>query len=363
MEILNLLLAMCISNTRTPLGHPFCSGIKLSKLAAITTNEQGNEIIDASGALDKCSLQLLQLAVYHDSESAPWNLDNNWEDLKPVDCTKIFQDEIDELDGNRTASLWAKDRRYLVSPINGILKYRCLGNQERQNPQIPFEKASLVLSDVYFTVSEAQYNDGIKLLEALSSYKTRVEVSHLRPIVPVMEDTHAWWLYAMLASLRQKKLCYWFSWERMKHHCQLRRLYIQIYSAFLQQTSNVDIYAMRKIERILDSKVILLWRLLAHAKLELVGAMERSSWSFGWRSTSSGLSINELLSCLPQNMRQIEVDVSVGKAAARISGTEIVYGNFEHLNLTTETPFQSVRWDVSLKCHDSSSPEAQLSQC
>ncbi|KAK8923894.1 hypothetical protein KSP39_PZI019093 [Platanthera zijinensis] len=162
------------------------------------------------------------------SESAPWNLDNSWEDFKSVDCTKIFQDEIDELDGNRTASLWAKDRRYLVSPINGILKYHCLGNQERQNPQIPFEKASLVLSDVYFTVFEAQYNDGIKLLDALSSYKTRVEVSHLRPIVPVMEDTHAWWLYAMLASLRQKKL----------------------------------------------------W-LLAHAKLELVAAMERSLWSFG----------------------------------------------------------------------------------
>ncbi|KAK8929011.1 hypothetical protein KSP39_PZI017866 [Platanthera zijinensis] len=356
-------------------GHPFCSGITLLKLATVTTDEEGNETFHASGALDKL---------------------------------RIFQDGIDELDGNRTASLWAKDRRYLVSPINGVLKYHRLGKQERQNPQIPFERASLVLSDVYFTVSEAQYYDGIKLLEALSTYKTRVEVSHLRPIVPILEDTHAWWRYAMVASLQQKKLCNWFSWDRIKHLCQLRRLYVQIYSTFLQQTSNVDIYEMRKIERILDSKIILLWRLLAHAKLELVkskqasqpGAMKKSWWSFGW-STSSGQSsvesissesqlvedeklikqewqaINELLSYRPdedipspggkdkQNMIQVQVDVSIGKAAARIvsiSQTEIVYGSFELLNLTTKMFHKSVHCDVSLKCYGLSSPEGQLSQ-
>jgi len=34
-------------------GHPFCSGITLSKLAAVTTDEQGNETFNTSGALDK----------------------------------------------------------------------------------------------------------------------------------------------------------------------------------------------------------------------------------------------------------------------------------------------------------------------
>lgn len=51
-------------------------------------------------------------------------------------------------------SIWAKDRRYLVSPINGILKYHRLGRQEREDPEIPFEKASLILSDVSLTVTE-----------------------------------------------------------------------------------------------------------------------------------------------------------------------------------------------------------------
>jgi hypothetical protein len=55
---------------------------------------------------------------------------------------------------------------------------------------------------------QAQYYDCIKLLETFSRFRTRVDVSHLRPVVPVKEDCRAWWRYAMLAGLRQKKLWY-----------------------------------------------------------------------------------------------------------------------------------------------------------
>lgn len=51
-------------------------------------------------------------------------------------------------------SKWAMNRNYLVSPINGVLKYHRLGNQERNDPEVPFEKASLVLSDVSLTITE-----------------------------------------------------------------------------------------------------------------------------------------------------------------------------------------------------------------
>ena len=34
-------------------GHPFCSGVTLAKIAAVTMDEQGNETFDTSGALDK----------------------------------------------------------------------------------------------------------------------------------------------------------------------------------------------------------------------------------------------------------------------------------------------------------------------
>ena len=142
--------------------------------------------------------------------------------------SQIFQDGIDDHSVN---SIWAVNRNYFVSPINGTLKYKRLGKNERGDPDTPIEKASLVLSDVSLTVTEvphyffsivsycvynylllsailyqAQYYDGIKLLETFSRFRTRVDVSHLRPIVPVKEDRRAWWRYAMLAGLRQKKL-------------------------------------------------------------------------------------------------------------------------------------------------------------
>ncbi|XP_026458441.1 putative vacuolar protein sorting-associated protein 13A [Papaver somniferum] len=274
-------------------GHPFSSGVTLAKLAAVTMDEHGNETFDTSGALDRLrkSLQLDRLAVYHDSDTLPWKMDKKWEDLNPNEWIEIFEEGINEPSaGHKVASSWAQNRQYLVSPINGVLKYHRLGKQERVDPEIPFEKASLVLSDVSLTITEAQYHDCLKLLEVVSRYKTHVDVSHLRPMVPVSEDPHVWWRYAVQAGLQQKKMCYRFSWDRIRYLCQLRRRYIQLYASLLQQLK-VDNSEIREIERDLDSKVILLWRLLAHAKVESTKSKEaaqqnsqlkRSWFSFRW---------------------------------------------------------------------------------
>jgi hypothetical protein len=53
---------------------------------------------------------------------------------------------------------------------------------------------------------------------------------------------------------------YWFSWERTRRLCQLRRRYVQLYATLLQQAAKVDISEIREIEKILDMKVIILWR-------------------------------------------------------------------------------------------------------
>ncbi|KAL0376317.1 UNVERIFIED_CONTAM: Vacuolar protein sorting-associated protein 13 [Sesamum calycinum] len=328
-------------------GHPFCCGITLAKLAAVTMDEQGNETFDTSGALDKLrrechseimmflftiafkcpgfplfeqSLQLERLAMYHDSNRGPWQLDKRWEDLSPREWIEIFEDGINESSkGSSLASPWAQDRRYLVSPINGVLKYHRLGNQERNDSSVPFEKASLVIPDVSLTITEAQYHDWIKLVEVISTYRKHVEVYHLRPGVPVSGGAALWWRYAAQAGLQQKKM--WF---------------------------------------------------LAHAKVESVKSKEaaeqrmlrKSSWfSLRWRSTSDDDSamdtsnvsrsveerltkeeweaVNKLLSYQPdedlahagkgvQNMIHYMIVVSISKAAARIvniNDTEIVCGS------------------------------------
>lgn len=396
----------CITNP----GHPFSTGITLAKLAAVTTDENGNETFDTSGALDKLrkSLELERLAMYHDSDGLLWKVDKKWEDLSPEEWIEIFEDGINEpVAGSKMVSKWAVNRNYLVSPINGVLKYHRLGNQERSDPDVPFEKASLVLSDVFLTITEAQYHDWIKLLEVVSRYRTYVESSHLRPLVPVSKDAGLWWRYAAQAGLQQKKMCYRFSWDRIKHLCQLRRRYIQLYATSLQQSSNISNPEMREIEKDLDSKVILLWRLLAHAKAESVKSKEaaeqrrlkqRSWFSFGWGATSEDIStadaseesqtsdgsltkeeweaINKLVSYEPDeelpshlkdahNMIQFLVSVSIGQAAARIiniNQTEIICGRFEQLHVSTKFKHRSTQCEMMLKFYGLSSPEGSLAQ-
>ncbi|XP_071939359.1 uncharacterized protein [Coffea arabica] len=392
-------------------GHPFSCGVTLAKLAAVTMDEQGNETFDTSGALDKLrkSLQLERLSVYHDSNRDPWKLDKKWEDLSPKEWVEIFEDGINELpNGNSLVSAWSQDRNFLVSPINGVLKYHRLGNQERNDPNIPFEKASLIVPDVSLAITEAQYHDWIRLMEVISRYKTYVDISHLRPMVPVSDNATLWWRYAAQAGLQQKKMCYRLSWGQIKCLCNLRRRYVLLYATSLQRSSNIDNSAIRNIEKDLDPKVILLWRLLAHAKVESVKSKEaaeqkmlrkRSWFSFRWRTppedvsadnTSEGSqiveerltkeewqAINNLLSFQSdedltlhpakemQNMIRYLVDVSITRAAARIiniDDTEIACGRFENLHVSTKFKHRSTHCDVTLKFYGLSAPEGSLAQ-
>lgn len=87
--------------------------------------------------------------------------------------------------------------------------------------------------------------------------------------------------------------------------------------------------------------------------------------------------INEMLSYQPdedtstilgkdvQSMIQYLVEVSIGKAAARIiniNETEIVCGRFEQLYVTTKLYPKSIHCNVSLKCCGLSSPEGSLAE-
>ncbi|KAK4798434.1 hypothetical protein SAY86_030760 [Trapa natans] len=387
---------------------PFSAGVTLAKLAAVTMDDQENETFDASGALDRLrkSVQLERLALYHDCNSLPWTIDKRWGDLSPKEWVEIFEDGIN-VPVTDMMSKRSKTRSYIVSPINGVLKYHRLGKQERNDPETPFERVSVTLSDVSLTVTEAQYHDWIKLLEAVNRYQIYVEVLHLRPMVSVSEGPHLWWRYAAQATLQQKKMCYRFSWDQIQHLCLLRRRYVQLYACFLQQLSDIKISDLREIERDLDPKVIILWRLLAHAKVESVRSKEaaeqrrlqKRSWFSFRRQTAtedtSGIdsegsqmsegkltkeewhAINKLLSYQQdeefvlhsvkdmQNVIRFLVTVSVGQVAARIvnkDDIEIVCARFEQLLVSTKLRHRSTHCDVSLKFYGLSAPEGSLAE-
>nr|GMC90754.1 vacuolar protein sorting-associated protein 13A-like isoform X2 [Ipomoea batatas] len=188
----------------------------------------------------------------------------------------------------------------------------------------------------------------------------------------------------------------------------MRRRYVQLYAESLQQLSHVDNSKLRSIEKDLDPKVILLWRFLAHAKVESVKSKEaaeqrhlrnRSWFSFTWRASSEDVSagetseesksvedrltkeewqaINKLLSYQPdedvtlqhgkemQNTINYLINVSIGRAAATIINvdqTEILCGRFENLNVSTKLKHRTIHCDVSLKFYGLSAPEGSLAQ-
>ncbi|CAL0321110.1 unnamed protein product [Lupinus luteus] len=43
--------------------------------------------------------------------------------------------------------MWAMNCTYSVYPINAVLQYHRLGNQDRINPEIPFEKVPLLAKE------------------------------------------------------------------------------------------------------------------------------------------------------------------------------------------------------------------------
>lgn len=49
-------------------------------------------------------------------------------------------------------------------------------------------------------------------MEAITAYRKRVEISHLRPMVPVREGAALWWRYAAQAGLQQKKMWYFHTY-------------------------------------------------------------------------------------------------------------------------------------------------------
>ncbi|XP_024384462.1 uncharacterized protein [Physcomitrium patens] len=405
--------------------RPFCSGVTLATLAAVTIDEQGNETFVTSGALERLrkSLRLERLAVYHDSGSKPWSMERIWEDMTPQEWEEVFMEGIkNDASPDKPLPKWAAGRQYLLHPVGGLMTYNRRGKRETRKPDVPFQEAKLVLEPVSLTVSEAQYCDGMKLLEGVSTYRNRLEYSHFRPQVPVKGNTRAWWLFGCQAVLQQNsRVWYRLQWSKIADSCRKRRNYVELYAKCLHQGFKVDNQEIKDMEKDLDIEVILLWRLLAHARVESVkskeAAVERerirksSWWSFGWGSVNSSQAgtqatspndspmsstsptppngadapgeltkeewskINQLLSYQPgedvlnvsktegPNMMQMALDVNIRQGSARIldnNNMEILCGTFENLQVGIQVYPKTLACEGQLQFYGLSAPEGML---
>eukprot|EP00850_Spirogloea_muscicola_P018627 SM000173S02996 [mRNA] locus=s173:28246:52241:- [translate_table: standard] len=405
-------------DTLSNVSRPFCMGFMLAKLAAVTVDDDGHETFATSSALERLrkAVQLERLAVYHDTDCKPWQVAKSWDAMSPSEWSEMFEPGIkddapdsDEVDDARDSNVQRpQPRQYLLHPVHASMRYLRLGKNEKREPNVPLQTASLDLDDVTLAISESQYCDGIKLAARFSVYCTRLEFAQLRPAARVSASPAAWWQFASNAVLQQQqRLRHRMSWPAILSMCSKRRSYVELYIACLKQGPKADTSAIQELEADLDPEVILLWRMLAHAHVERAKSRESAAererlrksawWSFGWGtgqqqqqqqhmedeapgnlSQEERSKINELMSYTPDevaaggptkeeapNMQQVAVDIRMQRNTAQIldcNGADILNGSFVSLNLALILYPKTVHATVILQSYDLSSPEGTLIQ-
>jgi vacuolar protein sorting-associated protein 13A/C len=288
-------------DTESNLGHPFAAGLTLAKLAAVTVDEDGKEIFVTGSALDRIqkSAELNRLAFYFDPDTDPWPMEK-WEELLPKEWNKVFMPGIKEdpssIIGDKPE--WIQDHQYVLEPVAGTAKYFRLGQKDSRTPDKPPQKAVVILEDVTLSLSEKQYRDAVKLMENISTFKKRVEYAHYRPNVSISADKNAWWKYTYAAITEQRRRASGhLSWEDILKYSKMRKNYVSKYIELLKANPKKKSINKNKeiqeLDRQLDPKIIIQWRMLAHTYVEQERAKDaihqqskKSWWAFGWGSGS-----------------------------------------------------------------------------
>ncbi|TQD75366.1 hypothetical protein C1H46_039097 [Malus baccata] len=185
-------------------GHPFAAGITLESLSAKTVDSNGNETFVTGGALDciQKSVQLDRLALYLDSDIAPWHVNKPWEDLLPSEWVQVFRFGTQY---GKPADRLPKRHTYILEPVSGNAKYSKLPPNELADSGQPLHKAAVNLDDVTLCLPKDGYMDVLKLADNIAAFNQRLKYAHYRPHVSVKSDPRSWWKYAYRVVAEQMK--------------------------------------------------------------------------------------------------------------------------------------------------------------
>ncbi|KAK9927790.1 hypothetical protein M0R45_024956 [Rubus argutus] len=253
-------------------GHPFAAGITLERLSAMTVDDSGKETFVTGGALDRIqkSVELDRLALYLDSDIAPWHVNKQWEDLLPSEWVQVFR--FGTKDGKPAHEL-TKKHTYVLEPVSGNAKYSKLRQNEFADSGQPLHKAAVNLDDVTICLPKDGYRDVLKLADNFAAFNQRLKYAHYRPHVSVKSDPRSWWKYAYrVVSDQMKKASGKLSWEQVLKYASLRKRYISLYASLLKSDPSravvEDNKDIEELDRGLDIELILQWRMLAHKFVE-----------------------------------------------------------------------------------------------
>ncbi|KAM5573225.1 hypothetical protein ABKV19_012985 [Rosa sericea] len=279
-------------------GHPFAAGITLERLSAMTVDDSGKETFVTGGALDRIqkSVELDRLALYLDSDIAPWHVNKQWEDLLPSEWVQVFK--FGTKDG-KPANKLTRKHTYVLEPVSGNAKYSKLRQNEFADSSRPLHKAAVNLDDVTICLPKDGYRDVLKLADNFAAFNQRLKYAHYRPHVSVKSDPRSWWKFAYrVVSDQMKKASGKLSWEQVLKYARLRKRYISLYASLLRSDPSravvEDNKDIEELDRELDIELILQWRMLAHkfveqsleSELDSRKQKAKKSWWSGWGSQS-----------------------------------------------------------------------------
>ncbi|KAJ4777649.1 Pleckstrin (PH) domain-containing protein isoform 2 [Rhynchospora pubera] len=387
-------------DTESNPGHPFAAGLTLGKLLAVTVDDHGTETFATGVNLDRIrkSVVLESLAFYFDSDSNPWEVDKPWEDLRPSEWSQIF--EFGEKDDSTSEKASFK-HSYILQPVTGTAIYTKLRLLEARRTNQALQKAAVDLDDVTLSLSKDGYRDIIMMADNFSSFNQRLKYAHYRPSLPVKSDPKSWWKYAYrVVTEETKKASGRLAWDQVLRYSKLRKKYVSLYASLLKADLSRmvidDDEEIKKLDRQLDTEVILQWRMLAHkfveesTKIEINSRKQKAKqswWPFGTGSTKEepelkGLTDEDweklnkiigyskensdefLLSIQDKNLIQFSLKVRMKHNASRLTQGDECLADLScdellcNLQMYTETKI----FDVNLDSYKLSSPYGLLAK-
>ncbi|KAI8093752.1 uncharacterized protein BX664DRAFT_113663 [Halteromyces radiatus] len=239
-------------------GHRFATGITLSELSAITTDENWmpKTIEDLVNVIHKLAT-LESLSIY-------WNTDaRSLGQLNEQESKKEFQQLI------ATKSFIPDEHQYILKPVSGtgrIKLNKSFGNK------VPKVDATLLFDELAFMVDNEQYRDVILMLDLFHSYLKKQKYQHLHPSSDMTPKRNPREFFkfagnAVLAEIHERNARW--SWNRLKERRDDRHAYLDCYVADkLGRATEDRVKQLEKLERKLSYEDILFYRGIAKSQLK-----------------------------------------------------------------------------------------------
>ncbi|KAK9834254.1 hypothetical protein WJX81_000411 [Elliptochloris bilobata] len=335
-------------------GTPFAVGLTLESLSAHTVDEAGKEAFVTQDPLKllRKAAQLRRLALYFDVGAELWRPKAAWGAMALADWNGLFQpgvaegpciEPVPEAQQQEGAAAEAAEeqgraeeqhpkeggtgaveagaqfqdtdelplvreqseaiaaaavaagglgrRTYMLRPVDGRLRYTRRGREARTDEAQAVQDADVELDALSLHLAKAQYQSLQKLLAEFNAYSARAPNRLLRPAARPHDASSArrWWRYAA-AAVKRLLPSRRFDWQQLEKALLLRKGYVEAYTRCLEGGQVGGDKAVAAMDDDLNEATILVFRRLAHAKVDAAkkraaaakAAERRAKASRGW---------------------------------------------------------------------------------